>query len=155
MRSLTTATVLLFLAGPIFVGDSSVLLAGKPKATLQDNAKALLGSWDLESQPKTAVPYVLTIGQKRFFLAMPENPLSPWHTSIDAKYKLVEQGNKRYIEFLDPKQPEALKQVLPRWQQDPDLASVRDPAGLAKLPAAERVEWQKFWADVAGLAGGP
>jgi tetratricopeptide (TPR) repeat protein/predicted Ser/Thr protein kinase len=35
------------------------------------------------------------------------------------------------------------------WQTDPDLASVRDPAELAKLPVAEREQWQLLWADVA------
>jgi eukaryotic-like serine/threonine-protein kinase len=35
------------------------------------------------------------------------------------------------------------------WQTDSDLASVRDPAELAKLPAAEREQWQLLWADVA------
>ena len=35
------------------------------------------------------------------------------------------------------------------WQTDSALASVRDPAELAKLPAAEREQWQLLWADVA------
>ena len=35
------------------------------------------------------------------------------------------------------------------WQTDPALASVRDPAELAKLPEAEREQWQRLWADVA------
>src|SRR5207253_2879456 len=35
------------------------------------------------------------------------------------------------------------------WQTDPALTSVRDPAALAKLPAADREPWQRFWADVA------
>jgi tetratricopeptide (TPR) repeat protein len=35
------------------------------------------------------------------------------------------------------------------WHMDPHLASVRDPAELAKLPAAEREQWQRLWADVA------
>jgi serine/threonine-protein kinase len=35
------------------------------------------------------------------------------------------------------------------WQTDPDLASVRDPAELAKLPVEEREQWKRFWADVA------
>jgi tetratricopeptide (TPR) repeat protein len=35
------------------------------------------------------------------------------------------------------------------WETDPALASVRDPAELAKLPAAEREQWQRLWADAA------
>jgi tetratricopeptide (TPR) repeat protein len=37
---------------------------------------------------------------------------------------------------------------LAHWLVDTDLAGVRDPEPLAKLPAAERSEWEKFWADV-------
>jgi tetratricopeptide (TPR) repeat protein len=40
---------------------------------------------------------------------------------------------------------------LTRWQMDPELAAVRDPAKLAKLPAAERAEWQRLWADVSAI----
>ena len=35
------------------------------------------------------------------------------------------------------------------WQTDSALASVRDPTELAKLPAAEREQWQLIWVDVA------
>ena len=38
---------------------------------------------------------------------------------------------------------------LSTWQTDPALASVRDPAELAKLPDAEREQWQRLWSDVA------
>ena len=37
------------------------------------------------------------------------------------------------------------------WQTEPALASVRDPAALAKLPDAERQQWGRLWADVAAL----
>jgi tetratricopeptide (TPR) repeat protein len=37
------------------------------------------------------------------------------------------------------------------WQMDPALASVREPVALAKLPDAERAEWQRLWADVAAI----
>jgi tetratricopeptide (TPR) repeat protein len=40
---------------------------------------------------------------------------------------------------------------LQHWQQDTNLASVRDKETLAKLPPAERDAWQKLWSDVAGL----
>jgi tetratricopeptide (TPR) repeat protein/tRNA A-37 threonylcarbamoyl transferase component Bud32 len=38
---------------------------------------------------------------------------------------------------------------LATWRSDPALASVRDPAELAKLPDAERELWRRFWMDVA------
>jgi serine/threonine-protein kinase len=45
----------------------------------------------------------------------------------------------------------AVQQGLRRWQADADLAGVREPAALAKLPEAEREHWQRLWADVAAL----
>jgi tetratricopeptide (TPR) repeat protein len=43
----------------------------------------------------------------------------------------------------------AVGQPLTSWQKDPALTGVRDPAELAKLPDAEREQWQRLWADVA------
>jgi serine/threonine-protein kinase len=37
------------------------------------------------------------------------------------------------------------------WLVDPDLAVVRDPAALAKLPDSEREQWRRLWTDVAAL----
>jgi hypothetical protein len=45
----------------------------------------------------------------------------------------------------------AMHQSLRHWQEDTDLASVRDAAALGKLPESERIEWKKLWADVADL----
>jgi hypothetical protein len=36
-------------------------------------------------------------------------------------------------------------------QTDPDLAGVRDPQPLAKLPEPEQEACRKLWADVEGL----
>jgi serine/threonine-protein kinase len=44
-----------------------------------------------------------------------------------------------------------LPQVLRYWQQNSDLASVRDPAALVKLPVAECALWVQLWVDVAIL----
>jgi hypothetical protein len=40
---------------------------------------------------------------------------------------------------------------LRHWRQDSDLGGVRDKGPLARLPAEERQEWQKLWADVKDL----
>jgi tetratricopeptide (TPR) repeat protein len=42
-------------------------------------------------------------------------------------------------------------QQLKHWQEDGDLAGLRDAAALAKLPAEERTAWTQFWAEVAAL----
>jgi tetratricopeptide (TPR) repeat protein len=41
--------------------------------------------------------------------------------------------------------------TLRHWQQDADLAGVRDRDALGKLPVEERTAWQKLWADVEAL----
>jgi hypothetical protein len=40
------------------------------------------------------------------------------------------------------------------WQQDADLASVRDPQALDRLPNDERHQWRQLWQDVAALLKG-
>jgi hypothetical protein len=40
---------------------------------------------------------------------------------------------------------------MKQWQEDTDLAGVRDAAALAKLPAKERAAFTTLWADVAAL----
>jgi len=40
-------------------------------------------------------------------------------------------------------------QAVRRRLKDPAFAPVREPAGLAALPVAERTEWERLWADVA------
>jgi hypothetical protein len=37
------------------------------------------------------------------------------------------------------------------WQQDTDLAAIRDAAAMAKLPAEEQKACSQLWADVAAL----
>jgi Protein kinase domain len=44
-----------------------------------------------------------------------------------------------------------VKPVLALWLRHPDLAGVRDPAALDKLPEPERREGRKLWDDVAAL----
>jgi hypothetical protein len=41
-----------------------------------------------------------------------------------------------------------VRQGIQSWTSDPDLAGVRDPDALARLPEAERADWLKLWAEV-------
>ncbi len=43
------------------------------------------------------------------------------------------------------------RSALRRWQQDSDLASIRDEAALARLRPDDRTAFTEFWADVAAL----
>jgi hypothetical protein len=44
-----------------------------------------------------------------------------------------------------------VRQRMKHWQEDTDLAGVRDAKGLEKLAAEEREAWQKLWDDVADV----
>jgi tetratricopeptide (TPR) repeat protein len=46
--------------------------------------------------------------------------------------------------------PIAMK-MLQGWMCDPDLAGLRDPDAVAKLPCDEQKGWRRIWADVEGL----
>jgi eukaryotic-like serine/threonine-protein kinase len=51
----------------------------------------------------------------------------------------------------EPKAGPGVRTALEAWREDADLAGVRDPAAMAKLPEAERNEWRALWVDVDAL----
>jgi serine/threonine-protein kinase len=51
----------------------------------------------------------------------------------------------------EPAAKQAVRQTLTHWQQDTDLASVRDRAALDELPDDEGQQWHALWRDVAAL----
>jgi hypothetical protein len=51
----------------------------------------------------------------------------------------------------DTKEHARIRQALQHWQKDPDLAGIRDPDTVAKLPADEQQACKKLWAEVATL----
>jgi tetratricopeptide (TPR) repeat protein len=61
------------------------------------------------------------------------------------------KGYTGQLDDLNAKQRADLQKTLQHWQQDADLASVRDADALTKLPEAERDSWRQLWADVASL----
>jgi hypothetical protein len=46
---------------------------------------------------------------------------------------------------------EVIRQRLVHWQQDADLAPVRDRDALDRLPDLEGHSWRRLWEDVASL----
>ena len=44
-----------------------------------------------------------------------------------------------------------VQKTLQHWQQDTDLAGIRDAAALVNLPADEQQACTRLWADVAAL----
>lgn len=64
------------------------------------------------------------------------------------------QAYARFAQQNDPKVKQSIQQTLAHWRHDPDLASVRDPQALERLPEPERAAWQSLWRDVDELAKG-
>jgi RNA polymerase sigma-70 factor (ECF subfamily) len=57
-----------------------------------------------------------------------------------------------WAQVLDTGAPQTramITQKLKHWQQDPDLAGVRDAEDLARLPEEEQKAWRELWSDVA------
>ena len=50
-----------------------------------------------------------------------------------------------------PQARQAIAQSLQHWKADPELAGIRDPAALAKLPADEQKAFAALWAEVDAL----
>jgi serine/threonine-protein kinase len=50
-----------------------------------------------------------------------------------------------------PSNRAAVRQALDHWRTDADLAGVREPDALGRLPDAERRAWQQLWGDVDRL----
>jgi Tfp pilus assembly protein PilF len=51
----------------------------------------------------------------------------------------------------EPAAKQTVRQKMVHWQQNADLASVRDRDALDRLPEAERMAWYQLWDDVTGL----
>jgi len=57
----------------------------------------------------------------------------------------------RQIDGNEPPQNDRTGQSLKHWLSDPDLAGVRDPDAIAKLPTGEQEDWRRLWAEVERL----
>ena len=59
--------------------------------------------------------------------------------------------HNKQLESDKPADRDAVQQTLFHWQQDTDLAGIRDAASLSKLPPDEQQACTQLWADVAAL----
>jgi tetratricopeptide (TPR) repeat protein len=72
-------------------------------------------------------------------------------TWLRAELELARQA----LASRDPNVHYAARIRLSISKRMPELASVRDAAGLAALPAAQRQPWEQWWAQVDGLLDSP
>jgi hypothetical protein len=66
---------------------------------------------------------------------------------LEALGRLLDQ------EIAEPGSTARITRVLQSWFVDPDLAGVREPQALFKLPQAERQPWRQLWGDVSDTLG--
>jgi serine/threonine-protein kinase len=57
----------------------------------------------------------------------------------------------RLLDTGAPASRAAGQRLMAHWQQNSNLAGIREPAALANLPAEERAAFAQLWADVAAL----
>ena len=57
----------------------------------------------------------------------------------------------KIVETGPPQARQAVSQTLRHWKVDTDLAGIRDPAALAKLPADEQTACRALWSQVDAL----
>jgi serine/threonine-protein kinase len=57
----------------------------------------------------------------------------------------------KQLEGAKPGDRRAVAAAMRHWQQDPDLAGIRDRDAVAQLPAEEQKACHQLWADVAAL----
>jgi serine/threonine-protein kinase len=65
--------------------------------------------------------------------------------------KAEREALAKVVDGGDTKAGATITRTLQHWKTDPDLAAIRDPDALAKLPEAERKEWEALWANVDAL----
>jgi serine/threonine-protein kinase len=57
----------------------------------------------------------------------------------------------KVLDGASPQGRSTVVETLHHWLEDSDLAGVRDPASLSRLPEGERNSWQALWKNVDGL----
>jgi tetratricopeptide (TPR) repeat protein len=58
---------------------------------------------------------------------------------------------RRLLEEQPEKADQAVAGQLAHWLEDPDFSHLRGQQALARLPAAERANWEKLWQEVEAL----
>jgi tetratricopeptide (TPR) repeat protein len=89
-----------------------------------------------QAEDAKCLPDKLRLGLRRQALAWLRDDLALYAKQAER----AEAAEKQFV-----------RERMRHWQQDADLASVRDEESLARLPDHERATWRRLWADVAAL----
>jgi serine/threonine-protein kinase len=158
-------------AEALILPDMPAFLGGKYQPRDDDERVALLGACQFKKLHRTAVQLYADA-----FAADPKlaDDLPAGHRYRAACYAaLAAAGRGEDARALDDQERARLRQqaldwlradlaacaratdralvqrALKRWQQDADLAGLREPAALAELPPGERQGWAQLWSEAA------
>jgi serine/threonine-protein kinase len=90
-------------------------------------------------------------GQAEDARQLPDKAIAMWRRQALLWVRADLAAYAKQAEGNDARLREFVRQRLAHWQEDSDLASVRDKDALDALPADERQPWRQLWADVAAL----
>jgi serine/threonine-protein kinase len=71
-----------------------------------------------------------------------------WRQQARAWLRLELEAWSKRITLAKPTERAELQKMLTRWRNDPDLAGLRDPRALEKLPEAERQDYLDLWSEI-------
>jgi serine/threonine-protein kinase len=90
-------------------------------------------------------------GQSKDDPPLDEAAKNRWRKQSIAWLKSDLMAWSKLAESAPPQVSQSIAQTLQHWKTDPDLASLRDPTALAKLPKEEQKSCQSLWSDVDAL----
>ena len=76
-----------------------------------------------------------------------------WRGQARAWLRLELAAWVKALESAGPTERAEVQMTLAGWREDPDLAGLRDPSALEKLPPAERQDCRALWSELAARLG--
>ncbi|HYT92770.1 MAG TPA: hypothetical protein VEL76_28900 [Gemmataceae bacterium] len=80
--------------------------------------------------------------------ALSEAERARWRKQARVWLRLDLAAWTKGLQTARPADRAEVQKTLARWRDDPDLAGLRDPGALDRLPAAERQECRALWSDL-------
>jgi serine/threonine-protein kinase len=90
-------------------------------------------------------------GQGEDAASLGEKERTRWRTQAREWLRAELVWHAQRLQSGTPADRGEAQQQLQRWLTDAHLVGVRDAEAMAKLPAEERAEWTKLWAEVKAL----
>jgi tetratricopeptide (TPR) repeat protein len=115
--------------------------------------QAALAAWPDRTRmrlPAAGAAALAGCGQGAEAARLNEKERAGWRRQALAWLRDDLAARRESLEKATPQVKISIRKILESWQSSPSLHGVRGPA-LTKLPATERQDWEKFWAEVEKL----